>query len=250
MLPIGTWREPGPGAMPVGVALVALALGVALVARGGSAPPLGGVGWSEAPRALVVVAALAFLALAFERLGYRFSVFATVLFLVGAVERRSPLAAVVYAGRPRLGQLLSLQHAPEGAAAARARSGSDARCSRRSRTSAWASGRAAAGRALVRLRRLPGRHAGRRPAGRGTAGRDQPAAPRDLWPRRHARHRHARRHLLRRDVRGLHDVDPDAHPRRGRLGHDVHRRLRDGAQGARGRRRSPSPRWGPTWRGR
>ena len=97
VLPIGSWREPRPRAMPGGVARVALAHGLALVARGVSAPPLGGVGWSEAPRALVVVAALAFLALAFERLGYRFSVFATVLFLVGAVERRSPLAAVVYA---------------------------------------------------------------------------------------------------------------------------------------------------------
>ena len=42
------------------------------------------------------------------------------------------------------------------------------------------------------------------------------------------------RHLLRRDVRRLDDVDPDAHPRRGRLGDDVHRRLRDGAQGPRG----------------
>jgi putative tricarboxylic transport membrane protein len=96
-LPVGAWREPGPGAVPVGLALVALALGVALVARGGSAPPLAGVGWSEAPRALVVVAALVSLALAFERLGYRVSVFATVLLLVAAVERRSPLAALVYA---------------------------------------------------------------------------------------------------------------------------------------------------------
>ena len=96
-LPVGTWREPGPGAVPVGLALVALALGVALVARGGSAPLLGGVGWSEAPRALVVVAALAFLALAFERLGYRVSVFATVLLLVAAVERRPPLVALAYA---------------------------------------------------------------------------------------------------------------------------------------------------------
>jgi putative tricarboxylic transport membrane protein len=96
-LPVGTWREPGPAAVPMGLALVALALGVALVARGGSAPALGGVGWSEAPRALVVVAALAFLALAFERLGYRLSVFAAVLFLVAAVERRPPLAALVYA---------------------------------------------------------------------------------------------------------------------------------------------------------
>ena len=92
VLPVGSWREPGPGAVPMGLALVALALGVALVARRGDAPPLGGVGWSEAPRALVVVAALAF-----ERLGYRLSVFATVLFLVAAVERRPPPAALLYA---------------------------------------------------------------------------------------------------------------------------------------------------------
>ena len=97
VLPVGSWREPGPGAVPVGLALVALGLGVTLVVRGGSAPALRGVGWSEAPRALVVVAALVFLALAFERLGYRLSVFVTMLFLVAAVERRPPLAALVYA---------------------------------------------------------------------------------------------------------------------------------------------------------
>ena len=97
VLPVGSWREPGPGAVPMGLALVALALGAVLVARGGGAPPLGRVGWSEAPRALVVVAALAFLALAFERLGYRLSVFATVLFLVAAVERRPTTAALLYA---------------------------------------------------------------------------------------------------------------------------------------------------------
>jgi putative tricarboxylic transport membrane protein len=96
-LPVGTWREPGPAAVPVGLALAALALGVALVARAGSAPALDGVGWSEAPRALVVVAALAFLALAFERLGFRVSVFAAVLFLMAAVERRPLPVALVYA---------------------------------------------------------------------------------------------------------------------------------------------------------
>lgn len=97
VLPVGTWREPGPGAVPVGLALVALVLGGALVGRGERARALGEVGWIEAPRALVVVGALAFLALGFERLGYRLCVFATVLFLVAAVERRHPLAALVYA---------------------------------------------------------------------------------------------------------------------------------------------------------
>ena len=48
------------------------------------------------------------------------------------------------------------------------------------------------------------------------------------------RHRDAGGHLLRRHVRRLDDVHPDAHPGRGGLGHDLHRRLRHDAQGPRG----------------
>jgi putative tricarboxylic transport membrane protein len=48
--------------------------------------------------------------------------------------------------------------------------------------------------------------------GRWAARRDQSPAARHLWARRHERAGHAGRHLLRRDVRRLDDVDPDAHP--------------------------------------
>ena len=50
------------------------------------------------------------------------------------------------------------------------------------------------------------------------------------------------RRLLRRDVRRLDDVDPDAHSRRGGVGDDVHRRLCDGAAAGARARRSRSPR--------
>ena len=47
--------------------------------------------------------------------------------------------------------------------------------------------------------------------------------------------RDARRHLLRLAVRRLDHLDPDADSGRGRLGDDLHRRLRHGAEGPRGR---------------
>ena len=95
-LPLGSWREPGPGAVPAALALVALGLGVAIVALGGRATRVDAVDWTEARRALVVVAACAFLTLGLERLGYRLTVLATLLFLVGAVERRGAVTAVAF----------------------------------------------------------------------------------------------------------------------------------------------------------
>ena len=90
-----------------------------------------------------------------------------------------------------------------------------------------------AGQSVVRLPRLPGRHAGRRAAGHRAARRHLHPAAGDLRPERHAGHRHARRHLLRLAIRRLDHLDPDAHSGRGRVGDDVHRRLRDGTEGPR-----------------
>ena len=96
-------------------------------------------------------------------------------------------------------------------------------------------GRAAAGRAALRVSRLPGRHPGRHAARHRTARRHQHPAAGDLRPRRHQGDRHAGRHLLRLAVRRLDHLDPDAHSGRGRLGDDLHRRLRHGAEGPRRR---------------
>ena len=96
-LPLGTLREPGPGAFPAALALIALGLGVAIVAVGGRGIRLVDVDWRETRRALVIVAAGAFLSLGLERLGYRLSVLVALLFLVGAVERRGLVTTVAFA---------------------------------------------------------------------------------------------------------------------------------------------------------
>jgi putative tricarboxylic transport membrane protein len=96
-LPLGSWREPGPGAMPAALAALALALGVTIVAVGGRAPKVAGVGWAEGRRALLIVAVCALLTLGLERLGYRLAVLAALLILVGAVERRGLVTAVAFA---------------------------------------------------------------------------------------------------------------------------------------------------------
>jgi hypothetical protein len=89
-LPLGSWREPGPGAMPTALALTALALGLAIVATGGAGERLSAAGWGSAYRALVIVGACVCL-------GYRPTVLVTLAFLVGVVERRGLLATAAFA---------------------------------------------------------------------------------------------------------------------------------------------------------
>ncbi len=95
-LPLGVWRNPGPAAMPVVLALGALVLGVLIALGGGRSEPLAAVGWGEARHALVILGACAFAALALERLGYRLTMFLLLAFLVRAVERWSLPAAVAF----------------------------------------------------------------------------------------------------------------------------------------------------------
>jgi Tripartite tricarboxylate transporter TctB family len=96
-LPLGSWREPGPGAAPTALALTALALSIAIVAMGGGASRLSAVDWGTTYRALLIVGVSVFLTLGLERLGYRPTVFVSLLFLVGVVERRGILVAVAFA---------------------------------------------------------------------------------------------------------------------------------------------------------
>ena len=96
--------------------------------------------------------------------------------------------------------------------------------------------RAAAGQCLVRVSRLPGRHAGRRAAGHRPACRHFNSVAGDVRPQCHAGHHHAGRHLLRLAIWRLHHIDPDAHPGRSLVGDDLHRRLRHGEERPRRRR--------------
>ncbi len=96
-LPLGTWHNPGPGYFPVLLAVVLLVLGGLVAVMGGRSLRVAAVGWGEAGLALVILGVCAFICLGLERLGYRLTMLAALLFLVWLVERRSLTAALVFA---------------------------------------------------------------------------------------------------------------------------------------------------------
>ena len=96
-LPLGSLRQPGPGYLPVVLALVLVALGALIAALGSTGRRLRDAEWAGAGHALAVLGACAFAALALERLGYRLTMAAMLLFLLGAVERRRAWFAVGFA---------------------------------------------------------------------------------------------------------------------------------------------------------
>jgi hypothetical protein len=96
-LPLGSLTNPGPAYLPVVLALALLGLGAVIVALGGRAPVLTAIGWGEGRHALLILGACAFAALGLERLGYRLTMLIMLAYLVGVVERRGWLTAVVFA---------------------------------------------------------------------------------------------------------------------------------------------------------
>ncbi len=96
-LPLGTWRNPGPGYFPLFLAALLLILGALVWTMGGGAPPIAGVGWGEAGHAVAILGVTAFICLGLERLGYRLTMLAALLFLVWLMERKSLVAAAVFA---------------------------------------------------------------------------------------------------------------------------------------------------------
>ena len=97
-LPLGTLRNPGPAYLPVFLALLLLAFSVAILAGGGRGPLVSQLGWSEWRTAMAILVVCAFDALALERLGYRITIGASLLFLIGLVERKSVILTVLVAG--------------------------------------------------------------------------------------------------------------------------------------------------------
>ncbi|MGQ0662995.1 MAG: tripartite tricarboxylate transporter TctB family protein [Pseudomonadota bacterium] len=89
-LPLGSLTEPGPAYMPLLVAILLGALGVAVALTGGRSPSLGSMRWPESGHAAMILLACAFAAVALERLGYRLTTIALLVFLVGVVERKPP----------------------------------------------------------------------------------------------------------------------------------------------------------------
>lgn len=87
VLPLGSLQRPGPAFVPVLLASVLSGIAILVVAVGGSSPGLRSVRWAEARHAAMILATCVFVVLALERLGYRITIAAVLVFLLGVVER-------------------------------------------------------------------------------------------------------------------------------------------------------------------
>lgn len=101
--PLGRLGNPGPGFAPLALAVLMALLGGIVALRGRAVPALVAMGWSEAGRAAIILLACGFAALALERLGYRLTIFALLVVLLGLVERRPLVVVVILAAALSLG---------------------------------------------------------------------------------------------------------------------------------------------------
>ena len=95
--PIGTLHEPGPGYMPLLIVLFLGAMGLLIALWGAKSAPLASVRWPEATRAVVILIACGVATFALERIGYRITVIALLVFFLGALERKRPMPVVLVA---------------------------------------------------------------------------------------------------------------------------------------------------------
>jgi putative tricarboxylic transport membrane protein len=93
----GTVQEPGPGYMPLLLAVLLGVLGVLIALWGIRSAPLAAMQWTEAKRAVVILVACGVAAFALERLGYRVTVIALLIFFLGVLERKRPVAIALVA---------------------------------------------------------------------------------------------------------------------------------------------------------
>lgn len=97
--PVGSLSDPGPGYVPLLLALSFGGIGLMIAVFGGRSAPLRAIRWPEAGRALVILTACAVATIALERIGYRLSIAVFLVFFLGVVERKKPLVvALVAAG--------------------------------------------------------------------------------------------------------------------------------------------------------
>jgi len=89
--PIGTLQEPGPGYMPLLLAIFMGAMGLLIALWGSKSPPVSSLRWPEATRGIVILIACGVATLALERIGYRLTIIALLVFFLGVLERRRPL---------------------------------------------------------------------------------------------------------------------------------------------------------------
>ncbi len=92
--PLGSLHRPGPAYMPVLLAALLIAFGVAVFAMGGRARGLIEVGWHEWRHAVAIFGACAFAAWGLDRLGYRLTMASVLAFLLLVLEKKGLVAGL------------------------------------------------------------------------------------------------------------------------------------------------------------
>jgi len=90
VLPLGTTSHPGPGYVPLLLAILLILLGVILIVRGKDSPAFRSLSWPEAPHAVAILGCCIFVTILMETIGYRLTMFIALGFLFGVVERIKP----------------------------------------------------------------------------------------------------------------------------------------------------------------
>jgi len=93
--PVGTLSEPGPGYVPLLLVIFLGAMGLLIALWGARSTPLAALKWTETTRAVVILVACGVATFALERIGYRLTVIALLIFFLGVLERRPPLAVAL-----------------------------------------------------------------------------------------------------------------------------------------------------------
>lgn len=95
--PLGNLAEPGPGYMPLLIASALGVLGLLIMLRAGKSPLFNSIEWNEARRGIIMLVACGAATFALERIGYRLSMIALLVFMLGVIERKSITATLIVA---------------------------------------------------------------------------------------------------------------------------------------------------------
>ena len=95
--PLGSLSAPGPGYMPLLLAIAFGAFGLVIALRGRASPLLDTIDWTEGKRAVVLLITCGVAAFVLEHIGYRLTMIAMLVFMLGVVERKRPLPTLLVA---------------------------------------------------------------------------------------------------------------------------------------------------------
>ena len=101
--PVGSLADPGPGYVPMLLAIGLGLIGLLVATLSGRSRPLAAIRWPEGTRAVIILVACTAAGLALEYIGYRLTIFAFLVFFIGVIERKPPLPVVLVSGGFSLG---------------------------------------------------------------------------------------------------------------------------------------------------